>query len=83
MGNVPPEKEHTLNYVFDLNDNAIAANAVSWSIASRYNFNLWSVILNAVARSIVDMDRAEFDIFGLNPFNPYSLVVLNKRNFAI
>lgn len=83
MGNIPPEKEHIKDYMFDLKDSAIAANAVSWSIAGRYNFNLWSVILNAVARSIVDMNRAEFDIFGPNPFNPYSLVVLNKRNFQV
>lgn len=81
MGNTPPEKHHQHTYSFDLVDNSISANAVSWSIAGKYNLNLWSVIQHAVARNLVDMNRAEFDIFGLNPFNPYSLVVLNKRSF--
>lgn len=82
MGNVPQEKHHQLTYSFDLEDRAVSANAVSWSIAGKYNLNLWSVIQNAVSRGIVDMERVEFDIFGLNPFNPYSLVVLTKRNLA-
>lgn len=79
MGNVPPEKHHIQTYTFDLLDKALLSNAASWSVGGRYNLNLWSVIEDAVARQLVTMPRCEFDISGINPFNPYSLIILEKR----
>lgn len=78
MENMPPEKQHILNYTFDLDDRLIEQNAVSWSVCALYNLNLWSVIQDAASRGIVNLTRAEFNIFGVNPFNPYSLIVLEK-----
>ena len=80
MGNVPAEKQHMKVYDFELMDSAVSANAVSWSIGDRYNLNLWSVIQDAISRKIVKTTRSEFDISGINPFNPYSLVVLEKQD---
>ncbi len=80
MGNVPADKQHMQVYDFDLMDTAVSANAVSWSIGGRYNLNLWSVIQDAISRGVVKTTRSEFDIFGINPFNPYSLVVLEKQD---
>ena len=80
MGNVPPDKQQMKVYAFELMDSAVSSNAVSWSIGARYNLNLWSVIQDAISREIVHATRSEFDIFGINPFNPYSLIVLEKRD---
>ena len=74
-----PDKQHVLNYIFDLDNQALEQNAASWSVCAKYNLNLWSVIQNAISRDVVELIRAEFDIFGINPFNPYSLIVLKKR----
>lgn len=79
MGNIPLEKFHVKEYIFNLVDAAVLSNAVSWSIGGRYNLNLLSVIQHAIKRQIVDMKQAEYDISGMNPFNPYSLIVLKKR----
>lgn len=79
MGKVPAEQHHIKAHTFDLMDSAVSANAVSWSIGGRYNLNLWSVIQDAISREIVNNTRSEFDISGINPFNPYSLIVLEKR----
>lgn len=79
MGKIPPEQHHIENYDFELLNTAVLANAVSWSIGGRYNLNLWSVVQDAVSRQLVNMSRSEFDISGMNPFNPYSLIVLEKR----
>lgn len=78
LGSVPSEKQHILNYTFVLDTQALESNAVSWSVCGKYNLNLWSVIQDAVARNVVVQTDAEFNIFGLNPFNPYSLIVLEK-----
>lgn len=79
MGNVPADKQHLKVYDFELMDSAVSANAVSWSIGGRYNLNLWSVIQDAISRKIIKAIRSEFDVSGINPFNPYSLVVLEKQ----
>lgn len=79
MGHVPPDKQHIENHTFDLMDTAVSSNAVSWSIGGRYNLNLRSVIENTISRGGVIATNVAFDIFGVNPFNPYSLVVLKKR----
>lgn len=80
MGNVPADKQHMKVYGFELIDSAMPMNAVSWSISGRYNLNLWSVIQDAMSRGIVNATRSEFDISGINPFNPYSLIVLEKQD---
>ncbi len=82
MENIPVDKQHVLNYIFDLDDQVLEQNAVSWSVCAKYNLNLWSVIENALSRDVVDLKSAAFDIFGVNPFNPYSLIVLEKRDIA-
>lgn len=52
--------------------------------ACRYNLAyLCSVFQYLLARRLVGLYPAALDVSGLNPFNPYSLIVLNKRNFAI
>lgn len=80
MGNVPADKQHMKVYNFELKDSAVSANAVSWSICGRYNLNLWSVIQHAISCGTVNVKHSEFDIYGMNPFNPYSLIILEKRN---
>lgn len=80
MGNVPGPELHQLKYTFEMVDGAVDANAVSWAVICRYNLNLLSLIHNAIARSLVDLKSADYEIFGLNPLNPYSLFVLEKRN---
>ena len=80
MGNVPGPEFHQVKYTFEMMDGAVDANAVSWAVICRYNLNLWSVIQNAISRGVVDLKSADYEIFGLNPLNPYSLFVLEKRN---
>lgn len=80
MGSVPVTEFHQGKYTFEMVDGAVDANAVSWAVICRYNLNLLSLIHNAISRNVVDLKSADYEIFGLNPFNPYSLFVLGKRN---
>lgn len=82
MGNVPVTEFHQSKYIFEMMDGAVDANAVSWAVICRYNLNLLSMIQNAISRGVVDLKSADYEIFGLNPLNPYSLFVLEKRNQA-
>jgi hypothetical protein len=61
-------------YKFVLEDQRVVDNAAMWSIFCGYNTDLLPLISAAAARGEVALTNIAYDVIGLNPFNPSTLV---------
>jgi hypothetical protein len=68
-------------YEFVLDDAHLVDNAAVWSTCCGYNTDLLRLISAAAARGDVSVTNLAYDVVGLNPFNP-STVVAWRRNRA-
>ena len=79
-----PETWHLNNHVFRFADKFFIQNSASWSLAARYNINLLNLIKSVIDDKEATLVAKYYDVFGLNPVNPYSLFVLKKiNNYAV
>lgn len=78
FGAVIPKDGIIYTHNFTLEPQHFFMNAACWAISCSYNVNLWSLIEDAIADGLAELSHSRFEIFGPNPFNPYSLVVLEK-----
>jgi hypothetical protein len=81
-GLVPDEAMHQNTYHYVLRDEHFHDNAVSWSLGCRYNVNLLRIIKTYIDNFPDRLGTIRYDVFGTNPFNPYSLIVLSNRKDA-
>jgi hypothetical protein len=68
-------------YNFVLDDSRVVDNAAVWSTRGGYNTDLLRLIAAAEARGDVSVTDLAYDVIGLNPFNPSTLVAW-RRNRA-
>ncbi len=64
-------------HVFHVRDQNVDLNAAAWSVICKYNMNLYSLIQRAEADGMA-LKQLAFNVWGPNPFNPYSLAVLES-----
>jgi hypothetical protein len=68
-------------YEVVLDDARLVDNAAIWSTCCGYNTDLLQLISAAVASGDIAVTHLAYDVIGLNPFNP-STVVAWRRNRA-
>ncbi len=52
----------------------VAANGAAWSARGGYNTNLIKLLRGLATQGKIAVERESFDEFGLNPFNPTSII---------
>jgi len=67
------------NFTFKFRDEHFLDNASAWSIASKYNINLLNTLSSYIDEKKASLLDIKYDIYSINPLNPYSLVVLKKN----
>ena len=73
---VPSAQSLFKTHSFDLRPSKFWENAAAWSVSGRYNLNLWSIIQHAERPGAAEIIETALDTYGSNPFNPYSIAVL-------
>ncbi len=81
-GLVADDAMHQNNYRYVLRDEHFHDNSASWSLGCRYNVNLLRMIKTYTDNFPDRLGAIRYDVFGTNPFNPYSLIVLSNRKDA-
>ena len=69
-------ERHFARHVFRFSDQCFHDNSASWAIAGCYNLNLLRLVGRLVENEQGGLDHAAYDVFGENPLNPYSLIVV-------
>ena len=67
---------HYARHVFRFSDQNFHDNSASWAIAGCYNLNLLRLARRLVENGRGSLVHAAYDVFGDNPLNPYSLIVV-------
>ncbi len=62
-----------------IHNEELLKNSMAWAGSFRYNTDLLKVIERYQKSGIIDVEVIKFDIFGINPFNPSSLIVWHKK----
>jgi hypothetical protein len=65
--------------VFVVDDAHLVDNAAIWSALAGYNTDLLSLIAAAAARGDLSVVALAYDIAGINPFNPSTLVAWRRN----
>jgi len=66
------------NFEFVIDDSELVNNAAMWSAAGGYNTDLLPLIAAAAGRGEVTLTALAYEIIGLNPFNPSTLVAWRR-----
>jgi hypothetical protein len=69
------------SFAFVLDDARVVDNAAVWSTICDYNIDLLRLISSAAASGEISVTKLAYDVVGLNPFNPSTLVSW-RRNRA-
>jgi hypothetical protein len=75
-------KQFFFNYTLVLDDARVVDNAAVWSAFCGYNTDLLQIVSSAAASGAISVTDLAYDVIGLNPFNP-STVVAWRRNRAL
>ena len=67
---------HHARHVFRFSDPYFHDNAASWAIAGLYNLNLLRLARRLVENGRGGLVHAAYDVYGNNPLNSYSLIVV-------
>lgn len=66
-------------YEFLLDDTRLVDNAAIWSTLCQYNGDLLRLISAAVASGEITVTQLAYDVLGVNPFNPSTLVAWRRN----
>mgnify|MGYP005641958673 CR=1 FL=1 len=75
---VSDEDMHQRNYQYVFKNENFHDNSASWSLGCRYNVNLLRLIKSLTDENPDRLVSVRYDVFGENPLNPYSLIVLSN-----
>jgi len=62
-----------------ISNEELLENSMAWAGLFRYNTNLLETIQHYQESGVIDVEVIQYDIFGINPFNPSSLIVWHKK----
>lgn len=66
------------SYKFVLEDQSVVDNAAMWSGLCGYNIDLLPLISDAAARGDLALFALAYDVVGINPFNPSTLIAWRR-----
>jgi hypothetical protein len=72
-------RRYRSDYVFMVDDAHLVDNAAIWSALAGYNTDLLSLIAAAAERGEVSVSALAYEIAGINPFNPSTLVAWRRN----
>jgi len=62
-----------------ISNEELLENSMAWAGLFKYNTNLLNVIQQYQRAGIIDVEAIQYDVFGINPFNPGSLIIWHKK----
>lgn len=64
----------------EIRDGKVLESAARWAATHGYNRDFLSVLGSLAERRLIDIQVAVYDLFGVNPLNPSSLIIWKKSN---
>jgi hypothetical protein len=71
--------QYFAKFAFVLDDSRVVDNAASWSTICDYNTDLLRLISAAAASGEISVTNLAYDVIGLNPFNPSTLIAWRRN----